>query len=329
MAAHCIVQLLEAGHRVRTTVRSVERADEVRAMVAAGGADAAGLEFAEADLLRDGGWADAAAGADVMLHVASPFPVSQPKDPDELITPARDGALRALRAARDAGLRRVVLTSSFAAVGYSAVHPDRPYTEDDWTDPADERLSPYVRSKAAAERAAWEFIDREAPDLELAVVNPVGIFGPALGRDLSTSLSLLLTLLNGDVPAVPNAATNAVDVRDVAALHLAAMTHPDAAGERFLAVAGDPVPFPNLAELLRDRLGDAATHVPTRTIPDWVVRILGRFDADLRAIVPQLGRMPYASHAKAERMLDWHPRSNEESIVAAAESLVRLGLVTP
>ena len=329
VAGHCIVQLLDAGHRVRTTVRSLRRADEVRAAVTEGGADAAGLEFAEADLLRDDGWADAAAGAEFMLHVASPLPVTQPRNPDELIVPARDGTLRALRAARDAGVRRVVLTSSFAAVGYSADHPDRPYTEDDWTDPADERLTPYVRSKAAAERAAWDFIDREAPELELATVNPVAVFGPALGPDLSTSLSLLLTLLNGDVPVVPRAATNAVDVRDVAALHLAAMRHPDAAGERFLAVAGDPVTFPDLAALLRERLGDAAKHVPTRTIPDWVVRVLGRFSAELRAIRPQLGRLPYASHAKAERMLDWHPRSNEESIVAAAESLVRLGLVSP
>lgn len=329
VAVHCIVQLLEAGHPVRTTVRSLERADDVRAMVAAGGADASAVEFVVADLLRDGGWTDAAAGATFLLHVASPFPVSQPKRPDELIVPARDGALRVLSAARDAGVRRVVLTSSFAAVGYTAVHPDRPYTEDDWTDPDDERLTPYVRSKAAAERAAWEFVDREAPDLELAVVNPVGIFGPALGRDLSTSLALLLTLLNGEVPAVPKVATNAVDVRDVAALHLAAMRHPDAAGERFLAVAGDPLTFPDLAGLLRERLGEAARHVPTRTMPDWLVRILGRFNAELRAVVPRLGRLPYASHAKAERVLDWHPRSNEESIVAAAESLVRLGLVTP
>lgn len=329
VAAHCIVRLLDAGYRVRTTVRSLARDDEVRAMVAEGGSDAAGVEFAEADLLRDEGWSDAASGAAFMLHVASPFPVSQPKDPDELIVPARDGALRALRAARDAGVRRVVLTSSFAAVGYGAVHPDRPYTEDDWTDPTDERLTPYVRSKAVAERAAWDFIDREAPALELTVVNPVAVFGPTLGRDLSSSLALLLLFLNGEISAVPHAATNAVDVRDVADLHVAAMTHPDAAGERFLAVAGDPVTFPELARLLRERLGDAARHVPTRTVPNWLVRLGSRFNPDLRAIVPQLGRRPVTSHAKAERMLDWHPRSNEESIIAAAESLVRHGLVTP
>ncbi|HEU0182149.1 MAG TPA: NAD-dependent epimerase/dehydratase family protein, partial [Agromyces mariniharenae] len=300
---------------------------EVRAMVAEGGADAADVEFAELDLSHDDGWLDAASGATYVLHVASPFPTTQPRDPDELIVPARDGAVRALRAARETRVRRVVLTSSFAAVGYGAPHPDRPYTEDDWTDPTDERLTPYVRSKAVAERAAWDFIDREAPDLELAVVNPVAVFGPTLGRDLSSSLQLLLTFLNGEVRGIPDAATNAVDVRDVAALHLAAMTHPDAAGERFLAVAGDPMPFTEVAAMLREHLGDAARHVPTRAVPSWVVRIAARFDPDVRAVLPQLGRRPYASHAKAERMLDWHPRSNEAAILASAESLLRLGLV--
>jgi dihydroflavonol-4-reductase len=327
IGVHCIVQLLEAGYRVRTSLRSLARADEVRAMVVEGGADAAGVEFVELDLQRDDGWLEAATGATYVLHVASPFPPTQPKDPDELIVPARDGAVRALRAARDARVRRVVLTSSFAAVGYGAPHPDRPYTEDDWTDPSDERLTPYVRSKAVAERAAWDFIDREAPDLELAVVNPVAVFGPTLGRDLSASLQLMLTFLNGEVRGIPDAATNAVDVRDVAALHLAAMTHPDAVGERFLAVAGDPVPFRDLAVLLRENLGEAARHVPTRTVPSWVVRVAARVNPDLRAILPLLGRRPYTSHAKAERMLDWHPRSNEESILASAESLVRQGLV--
>ena len=329
IGVHCIVQLLEAGYRVRTSLRSLTRADEVRAMAAEGGADAAGVEFVALDLLRDDGWLDAATGATYVLHVASPFPPRQPEDPDELIVPARDGAVRALRAARDAGVRRIVLTSSFAAVGYGAPHPGRPYTEDDWTDPTDERLTPYVRSKAVAERAAWDFIDREAPDLELAVVNPVAVFGPTLGRDLSASLQLMLRFLDGEVRGIPDAATNAVDVRDVAALHLAAMTHPDAVGERFLAVAGDPVPFRELAVLLREKLGDAARHVPTRAVPSWVVRIAARFNPDVRAVLPQLGRRPYASHAKAERMLGWHPRTNEEAILASAESLVRLGLVRP
>lgn len=328
IGSHCIVQLLAAGHRVRTTVRSLARADEVRAMVAEGGADAAAVEFAEVDLLHDDGWREAFAGATYVLHVASPFPRHQPRDAAELIRPAREGAVRAVRAARDAGAKRLVLTSSFAAVGYSAVL-DRPYTEDDWTDPDDEKLTPYVRSKAAAERAAWDAVEREAPDLELAVVNPTAVAGPILGRDLSASVDLMLTLLNGDAPAVPNAASTFVDVRDVAALHVAAMTHPDAAGERFLAASGDPITYPALAELFRERLGDAAKHVPTRRSPDWLVRALAPFNRDLRTLVPELGRLRYVSHEKATRVLGWHPIPPDEAIIAMAESLMRFGLVRP
>lgn len=326
VGAHCIVQLLDAGYRVRTTLRSLARADDVRALVRAGGGDPAGLQYAQADLLHDDGWREAAAGATFVLHVASPFPVRQPKDPEVLIAPARDGSLRVLRAARDAGVRRVVLTSSFAAVGYST-RPDRPYTEEDWTDPADPGLSPYVRSKALAERAAWDFVEQEGGDLELAVVNPVGVFGPALGPDLSSSVALLLELLTGNVPAVPHGQTSGVDVRDVADLHVRAMTHPDAAGERFLAVSGEPITFPDLARLLRARLGERASRVPRLVVPDWVVRLGARFNADLRQLVPELERSRRASAEKAQRMLGWEPRSRDEAIIASAESLFRLGLV--
>ncbi|WP_448006234.1 NAD-dependent epimerase/dehydratase family protein [Agromyces bauzanensis] len=326
VGSHCIVRLLDAGYRVRTTLRSLARADDVRALVRAGGADPAGLEYAQADLLHDDGWREAAAGTTHVLHVASPFPVRQPKDANELITPARDGSLRVLRAARDARVRRVVLTSSFAAVGYST-RPDRPFTEDDWTDPDDVGLSPYVRSKAAAERAAWDFVDREGGDLELSVVNPVGIFGPALGADLSSSVALLLAMLTGRVPAVPHGQTSGVDVRDVADLHLRAMTHPDAAGERFLAVSGEPITYPDLARLLRDRLGDAARRVPRLVVPDWLVHLGARFNADLRTLVPELDRSRRASSEKAQRVLGWQPRPRDEAIIASAESLLRLGLV--
>ena len=189
-----------------------------------------------------------------MLHVASPFPMRQPKDDDDLIAPARDGVLRVLRAARDAGVHRVVQTSSFAAIGYGT-DPGRPYTEDDWTDLSSPHLTAYVKSKTIAERAAWDFVEREGGGLELATVNPVPVFGPALGPALSTSVELLRTLLNGGAPAVPPGTTTGVDVRDVAELHVRAMTHPDAAGQRFLAVAGDPITFHELALLLRERLG--------------------------------------------------------------------------
>ncbi|MCI4659185.1 SDR family oxidoreductase [Cryobacterium zhongshanensis] len=327
VGAHCIVRLLDAGYRVRTTVRSLGREPEVRAMVADGGADAgSALSFTVADLLSDAGWAEAVSGCAFVLHVASPFPAREPADEDELIVPARDGALRVLRAARDAGVRRVVLTSSFAAVGYGAQHPDRPFTEDDWTDPTG-AVSAYVKSKTIAERAAWDFVAREGGALELTVINPVGIFGPVLGTDLSSSVELLRGLLTGAVPAVPRIQTNVVDVRDVADLHVLAMTSPLAPGERFLAVAGPPMTFPEIAALLRSNLGDVARRVPRRVLPSWLVRVLAPFSAPLRQVAPQLGMTRNASNDRARRMLGWEPRSNEEAVLATAESLLALRLL--
>lgn len=328
VALHCIVRLLADGTRVRATVRHPQRADDLRALVRLGGADPSGLEIATADLLDDAGWPAGVAGATHVLHVASPFPARQPRDEDELIVPARDGALRVLRAARDAGVRRVVLTSSFAAVGYGP-HPGRRFTEADWTDPASPRITPYTRSKTLAEQAAWDFVGREGGDLELATVNPVGIFGPAIGTDLSASLELLLALLNGRYPAVPRGTVNAVDVRDVADLHVRAMRHPDAAGERFLAVSGDSFEYRELSLLMRAELGDRARRATTRVLPDWVVRALAPFSSEVRTIAGELGRRFDASHEKATRMLGWSPRSREEAVLAAARSLVDLGLVRP
>ena len=326
IATHCIVQLLHAGYRVRTTVRSLDRASEVREMVRRGEADPDRIEFVVADLGSDDGWTDAVSGATYVLHVASPFPMRQPKDENELIEPARDGVLRVLRAARAAGVRRVVLTSSFAAIGYRA-DPGRPFVEQDWTDLSLPYLTPYIKSKTIAEHAAWDFVDLEGDGLELAVVNPVPVFGPALGPALSTSIEVLLGLLNGSAPAVPPGTTTGVDARDVADLHVRAMTHPDAAGERFIAVAGDPITYHDLAMLLRERLGPDARRVPTRVLPSWLVRVGALVNRDLRAIRPQMRRPQGASHEKAARMLGWEPRSTEDSIVASAESLVRLGLV--
>ena len=332
IGAHCIVRLLEQGYRVRTTVRSAPREDDVRAIVASASAsdsasDSGELEFALADLTVDAGWEQALAGCDRVLHVASPFPARMPKDEQELIAPARDGALRVLRAARAAGVRRVVLTSSFAAIGYGHGNIGRAFNEKDWTDPASPRISAYVRSKTIAERAAWEFVDAEG-GLELSVVNPVGVLGPLLGREMSTSIQLVERLLSGSVPGIPQLWFGIVDVRDVADLHLRAMTAPEAAGERFLAIAGEPVSMPEIAELLRERLGDAAAKVPTRVLPNWAVRLVSVFDSSVRLIVPDLGRIPRATNHKARSVLGWEPRTNDEAILATAESLISLGLVS-
>ncbi|MEJ0100796.1 MAG: aldehyde reductase [Pseudomonadota bacterium] len=329
IAGHCILQLLAAGHAVRATLRSVQREPGVRAALRT--ANLSGeerLSFVAADLTSDAGWVAAVAGCEYVLHVASPFPAGIPKHEDEIIVPARDGALRVLRAARDAGVRRVVLTSSFAAVGYGHPPQQRPFDEIWWTNLERGDLTAYVKSKTLAERAAWEFITREGGALELAVVNPVGVFGPALGADLSASVQIVQRMLNGSVPACPRLYFGAVDVRDVADLHLRAMTHPAARGARFLATAGPSLSLLQVSQALRAGLGTAARRAPRHQIPNWVVRLLASCGNRLAtAAVPELGKVKDSSSEKARRLLDWQPRSREDSIVAAAESLVRLGLL--
>lgn len=329
IASHCILQLLAAGHQVRATVRTLGREGEVRAMLKQGGAGEPGdrLTFVATDLQADAGWREAAAGCDHVLHVASPFPVGVPRHEDELIVPARDGALRVLRAARDAGVRRVVLTSSYAAIGYGHPPQAAPFDETNWTDAAAAGLGAYVRSKTLAERAAWDFMAREGGDLELAVVNPVAVFGPVLGPDYAASIVLVQRLLAGTVPGCPRIQFGVVDVRDVAELHMRAMTDPAARGERFLAAAGDFLSVREIAQVLKRRLGTRARRVPTWQLPDWLVRLAALADPTVRQILPELGKVKNATNAKARRLLGWTPRSNEDAIVATAESLLALGLV--
>jgi nucleoside-diphosphate-sugar epimerase len=327
IGAHCILQLLNAGYRVRTTVRSLKRESDVRAMLKIGGVEPGeSLSFAAADLTSDAGWPDAVANCDFVLHVASPFPLGTPKHEDDLIIPAREGALRVLRAARDAGVKRVVLTSSFAAIGYGTQPKDRPYTEEDWSDP-NGHISAYAKSKTLAERAAWDFIAREGGNLELAVVNPVGVFGPILGPDYSTSIQIVQRMMDGSLPGYPRMSFGIVDVRDVADLHLRAMTNPTAKGERFLAVAGDFMTSQEIVSVLKTRMGDAARGVPTRAIPDWLIRFAALFSPAISQISTELGKTKNASNEKARRILGWTPISNEDATIATAESLIQLGLL--
>jgi nucleoside-diphosphate-sugar epimerase len=328
IGSHSILQLLAAGHRVRTTVRNLDREGEVRSMLQQGGATPEGrLSFFAADLEKDTGWGEAVAGCDYVLHVASPFPASVPKHEDELIIPAREGALRVLRAARAAGVQRVVLTSSFAAIGYGQPLRDQPFDETRWTDPNGDDVLPYVKSKTLAERAAWDFIAKEGGSLELSVVNPVGVFGPVLGPDYSTSILLVQRLMDGAMPGCPRLYFGVVDVRDVADLHIRAMTHPAAKGERFLCVAGDFMSILDIANLLKARLGPAGKKVPTRQLPDWVVRLAAMRDPAVKQILPELGKKKNATNEKAKRLLGWAPRSREEAVVSTAESLIELGLL--
>jgi nucleoside-diphosphate-sugar epimerase len=328
IGSHCILQLLAAGHQVRTTVRNLKRESDVRAMLSQGGAEPGDrLSFAAADLESDAGWAQAAAGCEFVLHVASPFPSTVPRDENELIVPAREGALRVLRAARDAGVKRVVLTSSFAAIGYGQPPRTKPFDETDWTNADGDDVRPYVKSKTLAERAAWDFIAREGGALELSVVNPVAVFGPALGADYSTSILLIQRLMDGALPGCPRISFGVVDVRDVADLHLRAMSDDAAKGQRFLAVSGDFMAVVEIAKVLKARMGEAGRRVPTRQLPNWLVRLVALRDAAAQQITPELGKMKNGTNEKARRMLGWAPRSREEAIVASAESLMRLGLL--
>jgi nucleoside-diphosphate-sugar epimerase len=328
IGSHAILALLAEGHQVRTTVRDLQREPDVRALLKQGGAQPGEqLQLFAADLEKDAGWSEAVAGCEYVLHVASPLPRSVPKHEDELIVPAREGALRVLRAARDAGVRRVVLTSSFAAVGYGHKPRSTPFTESDWTDVNGGEMSAYTKSKTLAERAAWDFMAREGGRLELSAVNPVGVFGPVLGADYSASILIVQRLMDGALPGCPRLCFGVVDVRDVADLHLRAMTNPAAKGERFLAVAGDFMWMADMARVLKERMGAAARRVPTRQLPGWMVRLASLRDPAVKLIIPELGRAKNASNEKARRLLGWEPRSNEDALTATAESLVRLSLL--
>ncbi|WP_353941262.1 NAD-dependent epimerase/dehydratase family protein [Streptomyces sp. HUAS MG91] len=309
LGTQLIAALLLAGREVRTTVRSTAREAEVRAAVRRGGADDAGLQVVAADLMSDDGWPAAVAGCAEVHHVASPIPAVQPDDPDELIVPAREGTLRVLRAARAAGVRRTVLTSSFAAVGYTP-KPGAEFTEDDWTDPDTPGLAPYPRSKAIAERAAWDLMERPGGGTELVVVNPTGIFGPTLTATLGSSMQLVKAMLDGAMPVAPRARFGVVDVRDVVDLHLRAMAAPEAAGRRFLAVADGPtLSFVELAAVLRERLGPLAARVPAEEAPG--------------APLPR----PVIHNDRARTELGWRPRDVATTLVDSATSLRDLGLL--
>lgn len=326
IAQHCVLALLRAGYRVRTTIRSSGREAEVRANLRTGGAILGGrLSFAMADLTSDAGWAQAAQGCAFVLHGASPTPSGAQVAEEDWVRPAVEGNLRVLRAAREAGVRRVVLTSAFGAIGVGHPRRDRPFDETDWSDLSGP-VAPYQKSKTLAERAAWDFIAREGAGLELSSVNPTAVMGPALGPDYSHSIRLIKNLMEGQ-PGCPRINSGFVDVRDVADLHLRAMTNPAAKGERFLAIAGESLWMVDVARILRRRLGPAAVKTPARELPDWLVRLAAMRNPAMKAILPTLGLYLNATGEKAQRMLGWSPRTNEEAIVATAESLLALGLV--
>ena len=307
IGGHCIVELINAGYRVHTTVRSSAREAGVRKMLAACGVEPRErLTFTVADLTTDDGWAEAAKDCDYVLHVASPFPPADPAHEEDVIVPAREGTLRVLRAARDAGVRRVVLTSSFVAVGYGHGTLDREVTEEYWTNLDGPGITAYVKSKVLAERAAWEFINSQGGQTELTVINPVATFGPVFSDHISSSIVPILTLILTKGHQMPNISFPVADVRDVADAHRRAMTHPAASGERFIVCCdGAPITMLYAAYVLRDWTG-----------------IDGAIDA------PVIGDILRPTNRKAKVVLGWTPRRPiDEAILSTAVSLVRVGLV--
>lgn len=321
---HCVAALLERGYRVVGTVRSPAAEDETRRAVATVVDPQDRLSFVRADLLADAGWAEAARGCRYVMHVASPYPMLMPKNPDDLIRPAREGTLRVLKAAADAGAERAVVTSSVAAV--ASGRPDKTrFDESDWTDIDAPSTSAYAKSKTLAERAAWDFVAEDGR-LQLTTVNPSVVFGPPLDAAPATSTQLLGMFLSRWIPAAVRFGFNVVDVRDVAAVHVAAMEKPEAAGERYITAA-EFIWLLDMVAILRERFPERAWRMPRWALPNGLVRFAANFRPDLKATLGDLGRVWHASGAKAEAAFGIRLRPAREAIVAMAEKLIALGAV--
>ena len=329
VGGHVALQLLNAGHRVRGSLRSLSSADKVRAELEAAGANTESLEFVALDLLADKGWSDAMNGIDEVHHVASPFVISMPDDPGELIRPAVEGTERALGAALAAGVGRIALTSSFAAIGFG--HPSvrtEPFSEQDWTNlDSAIRVNAYVQSKTLAERRAWEMMRAAGREGDLTTINPGSIYGPLLGNDIGTSGLVIRRLLDGSVPAVPRLTLPAVDVRDVAALHLAAMDIPAAGGQRVLASAGQ-LGMPEMARLLRKTFPEAARRVPRLTLPDWIARAYALVEPDLRDNIEFVGAARPVNAGRARILLGRPLIGAGESFLAMARNMIERDLIS-
>jgi len=327
IAGVLIRQLLAAGWQVNTTVRDLAREPALRQLLGADQGEARDqLRCFAADLLHDAGWAEAAAGCSHLAHLASPLPAGVPRDANELIVPARDGALRALKAARDAGVQRVVMTSSVAAIAYGHGPGEHRFTERDWTRLEMPGIPAYVQSKTVAERDARDWVAREGGGLAFCTVNPSVVLGPVASADYSASVVLVRSLLDGRIPALPRIGFGIVDVRDVAELHWRALTAPGTADERFIACGGFHW-LHEVAAVLRAELGEQARRVPTRRMPDWAVRLLAQVSPTLRAVASELGTVRHQDSSHARDVLGWVPRPPREAIVATARDLISLGVV--
>ena len=329
IGSHCIIQLLEKGYRVRGTLRDMKRADAIRSMIARHTDKTDALEFAEADLLKDDGWVEAATDCHLILHVASPFVLDTPRNEDELIIPAREGTLRLLRAAKETGARKVVLTSSVAAIAYGhGKNLGRPFDENDWSDPNSKEIEAYAKSKTLAERAAWHFMESEDPGFDLAVINPGAVLGPVIESDYGTSAEIVLRMLKGSLPGLPRLGFEIVDVRDVASLHILAMESAKSGGQRFPCVAGFRW-FEDIGETLLKEFPQFSKKIPTKRLPNWMVRMAAMFGQLPKSALTELGNKRTVSNKNAAELLGWEPRSPEEAIITTAQGLIEFGGVKP
>ncbi|MBZ5953145.1 SDR family oxidoreductase [Leuconostoc gasicomitatum] len=328
IAIHIINQLLQQGYRVRTTVRSLTKTAIIREMLTNTGiTDFTDLEIVTADLTSDENWNNIMKGAIYVIDVASPTPKLNFKHKEEMIIPAVEGVRRVLSASRDAGVKRVVLTSAYGAIFAGHSHRTTPYTEKDWSDLNWENIHPYQESKTRAEMAAWRFIKDEGQGLELSVINPVAVMGPVLSAKYSHSNGQIKEFLTGEVKAVPNVDSGYVDVRDVASLHVIAMTNPAAKGERFLATTGETLSMLDVSNILRTAFPAFSTQLPTEILPNETVRLAAETQPSLKMVASLLSVYAETSNEKAKQLLNWYPRSAAESIIATAQSMIDLGIV--
>ncbi len=329
VGAQIILQLLQKGFDVKTTLRSLSSQNKVTDTLESNGITSFDhLAFVEADLSKDDHWDEAMQGCDYVLSVAYPVFFTIPKDENEAIRPAVEGIVRVLKAARNAGVKRVVMTSNFGAVGFSNKNPKHVTTEEDWTDPNEKGLSTYEKSKLLAERAAWDFIQKEGGHLEFATINPVAILGPSLSAHISGSFGLLEQLFDGSTKLIPNIPLNIVDVRDVADLHIRAMTNPAANGQRFIASADGQISLPEIAALIKNKRPDIAKKIPTKTLPNWFIYLVAPFNQHAREGALFLRMNRNVSNAKAKEILGWQPIAhNEEVILASIDSMIEFDIL--
>ncbi len=332
IAQHCMLQLLEAGYEVRGTARSANRAADVVAILSPHLSDAArgrldALEVVAADLTRDDGWRGAVEGCRFVMHIASPLPKGVVKDENELIVPARDGALRVLRASHNAGVERVVLTSSLSAIIYGN---DRShlFTEADWSNLDGKRIGAYDKSKTIAERASWEYMEtiKDSSPMELVAINPGLVLGPLLSSDWGTSAEMVKRILDHKVPAIPNIGFATIDVRDVASAHVTAMVSPNAVGQRFICAEANHSMM-EIAEILKTRYGTRGFKIPTGRLPSIVIRAMAIFDKTVRLALNDLDTSQNVDNTKIRAVLNWQPRDLLEMTTSMADSMIDYGVV--